>query len=100
MLGVTFDWHNVNGIGLVRMHVDHEAEVGGEIPADFVPGLARIIGTHDVPMLLHEQHVRTGSVHRNVVNTMTDLRSRVRNILGMQSTVDRLPGLTTVISAE
>jgi hypothetical protein len=41
----------------MRVHIDHEAEIGRQIAAHFMPGIAGIIAAHHVPMLLHEEHV-------------------------------------------
>jgi hypothetical protein len=43
----------------VRVHVDREAEVGGQIAADLLPAVAGVVAAHNVPMLLHEEYVGT-----------------------------------------
>src|SRR5205823_14441068 len=44
---------------LVRVHVDREAEVGRQIATHLVPRLAGIVAAHHVPVLLHEQRLRS-----------------------------------------
>src|SRR5260370_5152022 len=39
-------------------------------------------------------------MHRDAMNAMTHLRVRIGNILRMQTTIDRLPGLAAVIGTE
>src|SRR5439155_15018723 len=97
---IALDGNNINRVRFVRVNVDHEPEVGRQVPADFFPVVTGIVRTHDVPVLLHEQHTRTRWVHGNVVNAVTDLGVRVGNVLGAQSAVDRLPGLAAVVGAE
>ena len=91
MFRVAFDRHDVDGLRLVRVDLDREAEVGGQVAADFVPRLAGVVAAHDVPVLLHEQHSRARPVHRDAVDAVADLRSRVGNIERMQPAIDRLP---------
>ena len=54
MLAVALDGNDVNSFRFVRVDVDDEAEVGGQIAADFFPAVARVVAAHHVPMLLHE----------------------------------------------
>ena len=54
MSPIALDRDDVNRLRLVRVNVDHEAEIGGQIAADLAPGVAGIIAAHHVPMLLHE----------------------------------------------
>ena len=92
MLGVALDGHDVDGFGLVRVDVDGEAEVGGQVAADFVPGVAGIVAAHDVPVLLHEEHVGARRVHGDAVNAVADLgvgvgdalRTSARELMGRQ----------------
>src|SRR5687768_6348619 len=83
----------------MRVHVDHESKVGGKISADLMPGLTCIIAAHHVPMLLHEQHMWTGVMHGDPMNTMSHLCSGVRNILGPESAIDWFPRLAPVVGA-
>src|SRR5207244_1719163 len=78
VLGVALDRHNVDGIRLVRVDGDREAEVGRQVPADLVPRLAAVVAAHDVPVLLHEQRVRPGRVHREAVDAVAHLPLLVR----------------------
>jgi hypothetical protein len=57
MLGIAFDGDDVDGLGFVGVNVDDEAEIGGEVPADFTPRVAGVVGSHDVPVFLHEEDV-------------------------------------------
>src|SRR5215217_5298857 len=100
VLGVALDRHDVDRLGLVRVDGDREAEVGGEVPADLVPLLARVVRAHDVPVLLHEERVGPGRVHRDAVDAVADLLVLVRELAGAEALVDRLPRLTAVIGAE
>ncbi len=82
------------------MHADRETEVGRQVTADLAPVRAGVIAAHDVPVLLHEQHVRPGRVHGDPVHAVTDLGLGVGDTLGMQSLVDRTPVLARVVAAE
>ena len=100
MLPVAFDGDHVDGLRLVRVYVDHEPEVGGQVSADLVPRVAGVVAAHDVPVLLHKEHVRARAVHGDVVNAVADLGIRVGDVLRMQSLVDGPPGLAAVVGAE
>jgi hypothetical protein len=97
VLSVALDGHDVNRFRLVRVNIDHEAEIGGKISADFLPGIPGVVTAHDIPMFLHEQDAWTSRVHGDMVNAMTDLGIRVGNVWGVQSTVDRLPRIATIV---
>src|SRR6266566_4409968 len=97
MLRVAFDRDDVNGVRLMRMNVDREAEIAWQVAADFAPGVAGVIAAHDVPMFLHEERVRTLWMHRDMMHTMTDLGLRIGNVLRMQTLIDGLPRLSAVI---
>ena len=97
MLRVALDRHDVDRFRLIRVHVDHEAEVARQIPAHFLPGVARIVTSQDIPVLLHEQDVWSRRVHRDVVNAVADLSVRVGDVVRPESSVDRLPGRATVV---
>ena len=56
-----------------------KAEVGGQVAADLVPGVAGVVAAHHIPMLLHEQHVRPRRVHGDAVHAVADLGLRVRD---------------------
>src|ERR1700730_15731522 len=100
VLGVAFDRDDVDRLGLVRVDVDRESEVRREVPTDFAPRVARVVGAHDIPVLLHEEHVRTGWVHRDAMHAMTDLGIRVRDALRPQAVVDRPPTLAGAVAPE
>src|SRR5437773_1422175 len=91
MLGIAFDRYDVNRFRLMRMHVDRKSEIARQIAADLMPRSARVIAAHHVPVLLHEQRVRTRRMHRDPMHAVTDLGVRVRNILRVQPAIDRLP---------
>ena len=80
--------------------VDHEAEVARQVAADLGPRLARIVGAHDVPVLLHEEHLRPRAVHRDVVDAVPHFGLRIRYPFGSQPLVDRLPRLAAVVGAK
>ena len=82
MLRVALDRHHVDGVRLVRVHVDREAEVGRQVAADLVPRLAGVVAAHHVPVLLHEQHGRARRVHGDPVHAVADLGVRVGDVLG------------------
>ena len=63
------------------MNVDDKSEVGGQIPADLRPLIARIIAAHDIPVLLHEQRARTLRVHGDMVHAVSHFGVGVRDIL-------------------
>ena len=72
VLRVALDRHNVDGLRLVRVHVDRKAEVARQVAADFAPHLATIVAPHHIPVLLHEEDIRARRVHRNAVYTVAD----------------------------
>jgi hypothetical protein len=51
-------------------------------------------------MLLHEEDVRPGRVHRDPVHAVSDLAFLVGQLARAQALVDRLPGLAAVVGAE
>ena len=73
VLGVALDRHDVDRLRLVRVDGDREAEVGGQVPAHLLPGVAAVVAPHHVPVLLHEQRVGPRRVHRDPVDAMADL---------------------------
>ena len=100
MLAVALDGDDVNRLGLVGVHVDGESEIGGQVAADFVPVVAGVVGAHDVPVLLHEEHAGTLGIHGDVVDAVADFGVGIGNVLRVQAFVDRLPGLAAVVGAE
>ncbi len=100
VLRVALDWNDVDGLRLVGVNLDHEPEVCGQVAADFLPRVAGVVAAHHIPVLLHEQHTRARSGHRDAVNAVADVGIRVGDVLGLQSTVDRLPRLTGVVAPE
>jgi len=100
MLAVALDRDDVDGVRLVSVDVDDEAEVGGKIAADFLPGVAGVVRAHDVPVFLHEQDARTSGIHGDVVNAVADLGVGVGDVLRVEAFVDRLPGFPAVVGAE
>ena len=48
-------------------------------------------------MFLHEQSVRARPVHRDPVNAVADLGSRIGDVLRREPAIDRLPRLAAVI---
>jgi hypothetical protein len=84
----------------VRVHVDREAEVAGQVAAHLVPGAAGVVAAHDVPVLLHEQRVRARRVHRELVHAVPDLRLLGGDLTGLQALVDGQPAGAAVVGAE
>jgi len=58
MFGVALDGHHIDRLRLVRMDVDDEPEVGGQVAADLGPVVTRVVAAQHVPVLLHEEDVR------------------------------------------
>src|SRR5439155_7889454 len=100
VLRIALDRDNVDGVRLVRVHVNWKPEVAGQVSADLAPRLAGVIAAHDVPVLLHEEYTGTRPVHRDAVNAVANLGIRVGDVLGLQAAVDRLPRLAGVVAAE
>ena len=100
MLGVALDRHDVDGLGVLGVHVDHEAEVGREVPAHLPPGVAAVVAAHDVPVLLHVQHVGPGRVGGDVVDAVAHLGVGVGDPLRVEAPVDRPPRAAGVVAAE
>ena len=97
---IALDGHNIDRVGFVCVNVDYEAKVSGDVPAHFFPGIAGIVAAHDVPVLLHKEHVWTLRVHGHVVNAVPNFRFRIGNVLGMESLVGRFPRLAAIIRAK
>src|SRR5262249_42270619 len=87
----------VDGVRVVGVNVDGETEVRRQVAADLVPRLAGVVAAHDVPVLLHVQHVRPREVHREPVHAVPDLGVGVGYAFGPQATVHRLPRFARVI---
>ena len=87
MLRVAFYRDHVNGFRLVRMNVDHEPKIGGQISADLRPLIAGVIAAHHVPVLLHEKNVGTRRVHRDAMDAVANFGSRIR-----EETASAIPG--------
>src|SRR5262249_24277559 len=100
MLGVAFDWYNVNGLRLVCVHIDRESEIGRQIAADLTPRSARIIAAHDVPVLLHKQPLWARLVHGNPVHAVADLRIWIRNVLRVQPAIDWFPCFSAIVRSK
>src|SRR5262245_39298580 len=81
MLRIALNWYDINRFGLMRMNVDRKSKIARQISADLMPGTARVIAAHHVPMLLHEQGFWTRGMHRDSMHAVTNLRVRVRNVL-------------------
>src|SRR6185437_3296271 len=100
VLAVTLNGDNVNCFWLVSVYVNYKTKICGQVAADFFPVVTGVVGTHDVPMLLHEERARTLRVHGDVVNTVSDFCVRVRNVLRTQALVDGLPTRAAIVGAE
>src|SRR5208282_1077065 len=100
VLGVALDGNNIDGLGFVGVNVDDEAEVGGQVAADFLPGFARVVASHDVPVFLHEENARPRGIHGYVVNAVPDLGGWVWNVFRIEAAIDGLPGFAAVVGTE
>ena len=101
MFRVALDGDDIDGFRFVRVNIDRESEIGRQIAADLVPGFPGVVAAHDIPVLLHEQHFRTGRMHGDPMDAVPDFRIRIGNFVrGFQPAIRRLPGLTGVIRPE
>jgi hypothetical protein len=101
VLRVALDRDDVDGVRLVGVYGDGEAEIAGQVTADLLPGVAGVVTAHHVPMLLHEQHVRARRVHGNIVDAVAHLGLRIGQlVLGVQAVGRRTPGLSAAIRVE
>src|SRR4029453_15839654 len=97
MLGVAGDRHDVDGLRLVGGHVDGKAEVAGRVAAHLAPRGAAVVAAHDVPVLLHEEHVRTRRMAGHAMYAVPDLGGRIRNLLRTEAVIDWAPGGAAVV---
>ena len=101
MFGVALDRDDIDGFRFMRMNINRKSEVGRQIAADLVPGFAGIVAAHDVPVLLHEQHVRARRMHGDAMDAVANFRSPGRELVkGFQPAIDRAPRLAAVVGAE
>ena len=84
----------------MRVHGDREAEVRRQVAADLTPLAAGVVGAHDVPVLLHEQGVRSRRVLGEPMHAVADLGVLVGDLAGPQALVDRQPARAAVVAAE
>jgi len=82
------------------MDRDREAEVGGQVAADLVPRVARIVAAHHVPVFLHEEHAGPRRVQGDTMDAVAHLNLRIGDVVGMQAAVDRTPGPAAIAGAE
>ena len=82
------------------VNVDGKAEIGGQVAADLVPGVAGVVRAHHVPVLLHEQSVRAVRVECEPVDAVADLLFRIGNFARDEATVDRRPRHPAVVRTE
>src|SRR5262249_38312527 len=97
---VALDGDNVNRFSLVRVHVDHEAEIRRQVSADFAPVVAGVVRAHYVPVLLHEEHARPLGMHGDVVHAVADFGGRIGDVLRTQALIYGLPVIAAVVGAE
>ncbi len=89
---------DVDRLRLVRMDCP-EAEVSGQVAADLVPRVARIIAAHHVPVLLHE--ARRGRARCMAMRwTQWPTSWPGRGCSRGQAAIDRSPGPAAVVGAE
>src|SRR4029453_9513860 len=72
MLGVALDRHDINRFRLMPLHAEGKTKITRQIVAGFAPRIARIVGSHHVPMFLHVQRARTRWMHRDAMHAVTD----------------------------
>src|SRR5207248_3484013 len=94
------DRDHVDGFRLMGVDVDGEPEVGRQVAAHLTPVLAGVVGSHHVPVLLHEERVRLRRVHGEPVDAVADLGGRVGDLRRVEAVVDRLPTLPRVVAAK
>src|SRR3954449_4148548 len=58
MFRVALDWDDEDSLRFVGMDRDWKTEIRGQIAAHFAPGIAPVIASHHVPMLLHKEDIR------------------------------------------
>src|SRR5690606_9578649 len=92
--------YHVDSFRIMSMHINHKTEIGRQVSGHFVPPLPGIIAAHDVPVLLHEQDVRSTLVHGNAMHTMTDFSGRIGYVFRMEALIDSTPRLATIVCAE
>jgi len=97
---VALDGDHVNRFGLVGVDIDCKSEVGRQVAADLMPGVAGIVASHHVPVFLHEEHAGTRRVRRDVMNAVADLRCRLGDLLRVESFVNRSPRRARVVAAK
>src|SRR5579875_1213843 len=100
VLGVARDGHDEDGVRLVGVDGDREAEVARQVAAHLAPGAATVVAAQHVPVLLHEEHVGPVRVGGDAVDAVAHLRRGVGEHLGAQAAVRRLPGRARVAGHE
>jgi hypothetical protein len=82
MLRIALDRYHIDGFRFMSVDINDESEIGRQIAADFFPRIPAVVASHDVPMLLHEQHIGTRAMHGDMMNTVADFGGGIRNKLG------------------
>ena len=83
--------------GSFRVHAERQGYLRGEAGSR----TAGIVGTHDVPVFLHEKHVRTRRMHGDAMNAMADFGVGIgKFIWRFQAAIDGLPGVSSVLGSE
>ena len=100
MLGIALDGNDENSFRLVGVNVDGKSEVGGQVAAHLMPGVAAIVAAHHVPMLLHEENVGARPMHGDAMNAVADFGGGIGKELGFQAAVDGPPGLPAIVGAK
>src|SRR5207248_8396005 len=100
VFAIALDGDDVDRLRLMRVNVDHESKVSGQIPAHFVPGIAAVVAAHHVPMFLHKEHVGARLMRSDMMNAVADLGIGIGNVLRLQAAIDWLPGFASVVSAK
>src|SRR5437763_13848040 len=78
------------------MHQDGKAEIRWHPIGNVLPVLAPVVGAINPPMILEEDSLGTGWMHRDGVNTLAKVRKFFRREYHTHASVARLPGLPAV----
>src|SRR5439155_24952073 len=87
-------------VRVVGVDIGGKTEARWEVSAHLLPRVAAVVTPHDVPVLLHEEHVGPRRVHRDAVDAVPNLALLVRELARPQAAVDRAPRLAAVVRAE
>src|SRR5204863_148845 len=100
------DRDDVDGVGVVRMRLDGEAEVRRDAVGDILPRIAPVVAAIQSPVVLEEEPLGTRRMVRHLVHALPELRilvgkeygadagdeTRAARTLIVRDRVDRLAG--------